>query len=185
MIFVWMALGVVGAVVVFFVVMTRIGKGIPEEHTATSVIRIGASAAQVFEAIADVASHPAWAKGVTGVEMLPEKDGRQMARMRQGRNAFVLMRTRCEPPPPHGLLERTISDDHKHFSGTWLYRVMPAASALPGREGCEVKLTETGRVNMPLARAMMKHVFGYHLYTNKHLESLAAKFGTRARARKG
>ena len=182
MIFVWIALVLVIVVVVFVVGMTRIGKGIPVEHTATSFIRIGAPAAQVFEAIADIASHPSWAKGTTGVEMLPEKDGKQMARMRQGRNAFVLMRTRCEPP---NLLERTISDDHKHFSGTWLYRVKEAEATLPGREGCEVKLTETGRVNMPLARAMMKYMFGYHLYTNKHLESLAAKFGTRAKARKG
>ena len=182
MIFIWIALALVIAVVVCVVGMTRIGKGIPMEHTATSVIRIGAPAAQVFEAIADIASHPAWAKGTTSVEMMPEKDGKQMARMRQGRNAFVLMRTRCEPP---ALLERTISDDHKHFSGTWLYRLTAAESTLPGREGCEVKLTETGRVHMPLARAVMKHIFGYHVYTNKHLESLAAKFGTRAKARKG
>ncbi len=182
MIFIWIALGLVAAVVLFIVVMTRIGKGIPVEHTATSVIRIGAPAGDVFEAIADVAKFPEWASGVTSVEMMPEKGGRQMARMQQGRNSFVLMRTRCDPP---ALLERTISDDHKMFSGTWLYRVSAAEATLPGREGCEVKLTETGRVNMPIARAFMKHVFGYHMYTNKHLESLAGKFGTGAKARRG
>ena len=170
MIFIWIALGIVGVIVVLFVALARIGRGIPVEHTATSIIRIDAGMARVFEAIADIASHPSWAKGTDKVEMLPEKDGMQVGRVRQGRNSFVLMRTRCDAPT---LLERTISDDHKAFSGTWLYRLSPLPSTLPGREGCEVKLTETGRVNMPIARAMMKHFFGYHVYTHKHLQSLA------------
>ena len=115
MIFVWIALGLLVAIVALVVLMTHIGKSIPVEHTATSIVRIAAPAAQVFEAIADIATHPTWAAHVTSVEMLPEKDGKQMARMRQGRNAFVLMRTRCDPPTLH---ERTNSDDHTQQTET-------------------------------------------------------------------
>ena len=79
MIFVWIALGLLVAIVALVVLMTRIGKSIPVEHTATSIVRIAAPAAQVFEAIADIATHPTWAAHVTSVEVLPEKDGRDLS----------------------------------------------------------------------------------------------------------
>jgi hypothetical protein len=186
MIYLWIALGLLGTIVILIgvlvVVLSMLGKKIPVEHTATSIIRIGASPERVFEAIADVESHPTWDKATTRVHMLPAKGDMPQARVHRGHNSFVLMRTRCEPPT---LLERTISDDHKAFSGTWLYQLSRIESNMPGREACQVKLTETGRVDNAVARAVMKHLFGYHIYTNRHLESLARKFGTPAKAHRG
>ncbi len=183
MIYLWIVLAVFGvlALVVggLLLVLSTLGRKIPVEHTATSFIQIAASPENVFAAIADIESHPTWDAATTRVHMLPAKGDMQQARVHKGHNSFVLMRTRCDPPT---LLERTIADDRKAFSGTWLYRVFPAASPAPNREACEVKLTETGRVSSAVARAVMKHIFGYHMYTNKHLESLARKFGTDAKA---
>ncbi len=183
MIFLWIILGLIAAIAllvgVLFVVLRSMGEKIPVEHTATSFIVVPASPDKVFEAVADIQSHTEWAKGTTRVHMLPEKDGMQQARVHQGHNSFILLRTRCDPPK---LIERTISDDHAHFSGTWLYKFAPVAGSLEGRAGTEVRLTETGRVNNPVFRAIMKRFFGYHTYTHKHLESLARKFGGEAKA---
>lgn len=183
MIFLWIVLGLLGAILVLggvlFLVLSALGKNIPIEHTATSYIVVAAPPDKVFDAVADIQSHVEWAKGTTRVHMLPEKDGLQQARVHMGRNSFILLRTRSDKPK---LIERTISDDHGPFSGTWLYKFAPVAGSLEGREGTEVRLTETGRVNNPVARAIMKRFFGYHTYTHRHLESLARKFGTDAKA---
>ena len=183
MIYLWILLGLFGSILllggVLFYVLKLMGEQIPVEHTATSYIVVAAPPDKVFDAVADIQSHTEWAKGTTRVHMLPEKDGMQQARVHMGRNSFILLRTRCDP---HKLIERTISDDHAHFSGTWLYKFAPVAGSLEGREGTEVRLTETGRVGNPVARAIMKRFVGYHAYTHRHLESLARKFGTEAKA---
>ncbi len=183
MLYVWIALGLLGTIVVlgglFLLLMAMLGKNIPLEHTATSHIIIGAPPDKVFQAIADIQDHASWASGITSVHMLPDKDGMQQARVHMGRNTSVLLRTRCDPPK---LLERTITDECAPFTGTWLYRLAPIQGSLAGREGTEVRLTETGRITSALARAIIKHIFGYHKFTHEHLESLARKFGTDAKA---
>lgn len=183
MMYLWILLGLLLATLllggVLFFVLKSMGEKIPVEHTATSFIVIAAPADKVFDAVADIQSHSEWAKGTTRVHLLPDKDGMQQARVHMGRNSFILLRTRCDP---HTLIERTISDDHAHFSGTWLYKFAPIAGSLEGREGTEVRLTETGRVGNPVARAIMKRFVGYHAYTHRHLESLARKFGTETKA---
>ncbi|HMN41972.1 MAG TPA: SRPBCC family protein [Phycisphaerales bacterium] len=172
MIYLWIGLGVVAGLAAllgaFVLVMREIGKKIPLEHQAMSMIEIHAPIEKVFDAIADVQKHPEWSKGVSRVDVLPDHNGMQTVRMRQGHNSFVLVRTRFEPPT---LLERTISDDRGPFSGTWLYKLKRT-----GGEVCEVRLTETGKVPWPAARAMMKYIFGYHAYTSRHLRDLAGKF---------
>lgn len=183
MFYLYLALGILAALVVLgilaFVILSILGKRIPVEHTATSLIVVPGAPAAVYAAIADIQSHPSWVRGATRVVMLPDKDGRQQARVHMGHNSFNLLRTRHDPPT---LLERTISDDRGPFSGTWLYKLAPVAGSALGREGTEVRLTETGRVSRPFARAIMKHIVGYHTYTHRHLESLARKFGSDAKA---
>jgi hypothetical protein len=181
MVYLWIALGMLGVLAVIVaagcILLARAGRKIPVEHEAISVIDIHAPIEKVFDAIADVEKHPQWSRGVTRVVVLPDtvhpQHGglpMQTVRMEMGRNSFVLVRTRYELPT---LLERTITDNRGPFSGTWLYKLRP----LPGDgAACEVRLKETGRVKWPLARALMKYVFGYHKYTHAHLRALAAKF---------
>jgi uncharacterized protein YndB with AHSA1/START domain len=184
MVYLWIALGTIVGIALLIaallLALRRIGKTIPVEHQATSVIDIHAPIEKVFDAIADIERHPTWAKGMKRAMLMPEHNGMQTVRVDIGHNSFVMVRTRYEPPM---LLERTITDDHGPFSGTWLYKLRP----MPGDGAvCEVRLTETGRVSNPAARAIMKHMFGYHMYTNKHLRNLAAKFEPNPpQARKG
>lgn len=177
------ALWIVGSIVVLILlavlVLHLIGRAIPEEHMAASVVSIPAPPEQVYAAIDDIAKQPEWAGGVTKVVMLPEKSGLQQCRMHMGRNKFVLTRTRHEPAR---IIERTIEDDCGPFTGTWTYTFAPAI--VNGKEGCQVKLTEVGRVSQAIPRTVMKHMIGYHSYINKHLLSLGKKFGVTVEPRK-
>lgn len=169
----WTVLTVVAAIVGVMVLLGLAawlyGRSVPVEHQASGEIDINASMQEAFDLIADVQSHPQWAKGVNKVEMLPDKHGLPCCRMHMGRNAFVLVRTRFEPPR---VLERCIEED-AHFSGTWLYVIRERSGG-----GCTVKLTETGRVKHAIPRAMMKLFFGYHMYLNMNLDSIGKRLGS-------
>lgn len=168
--------GVVVVIVLAAVVLYAMGSKIPVEHAATSSIDLPQTAAEVYGYINDIEGHAAWAKGTTGVLLLPERNGMQVARVNMGRNSFVLTRTRHEPPT---LLERTISDDHGPFSGSWRYEFKDRPEG-----GCTVRLTEVGRITSPVPRAIMKYFTGYHMYVNMHLKSLAEKCGAGSEPRK-
>ncbi len=177
----WTLLIVIGSLVALLALLGvaawMYGRTIPVEHQASGAIDVHATAQQAFDLIADVERHPTWAKGVTKVEMLPEKNGLQACRMHMGRNSFVLVQTRHEPPR---LIERTIQDDHHaQFSGTWLYLIQERPDG-----GCTVKLTETGRVRHAIPRAMMKLFFGYHMYLNMNLEAIGRRLGAAGTVRK-
>lgn len=164
----YIAGGLIGTLIVLGVVLAILGSRLPEDHAASMTIRLRRPVEDVWAAIDDVMAYPAWAKGVTRVEKLPDRDGREAVRQTMGRNSFVLERVRYEPPR---VLERWITDDRGPFSGSWTYELAPAA------DGCTVKLTERGRVQSALPRAVMKHLVGYHTYLAGHLASLAGKFG--------
>lgn len=168
MIILWVVCAIIGLVALLMLGFWIRGRAIPVEHQASSTVDLPVTAEEVFALLDDVQAQPSWNKSVNRVDMLPDRSGMQACRMKMGRNSFVLVRTRREPPH---VLERTISDDHGPFSGTWLYTLTPSPA------GCRLKLTETGRVTNSVARAMMKHLFGYHMYINAHLKALGKKFG--------
>lgn len=167
--------GLLFCLTLLIAVFHTLGKSIPEEHTASSTVDVPASAHDAFALLDNVADQQSWNRSVTRIEMLPDQHGLQTCRMHMGRNSFVLVRTKHLPPSE---LERTIIDDHGPFSGTWLYSIASTPS------GCQIKLTETGRVKSPIPRAMMKHLFGYHYYLNSHLKALAARLGGTSAPRK-
>lgn len=150
-----------------------LGSRIPVEHEAASEVFVPTTQERAFELIADVDAYPTWDEMTTKVIPMPDKSGLQVVRMEQGRNIFILTRTRFEPP---NVLERSIED--RMFSGTWLYTFAPADG------GCRVRLKETGRVHHAVPRAMMKYLFGYHTYVNKHLQSIADKLNSRDKPHK-
>jgi ribosome-associated toxin RatA of RatAB toxin-antitoxin module len=172
---IWIVSGLVFLVGLPIVILIWLGKGIPEEHVASGAIDVSASAEEAFALIENVSEHPSWNKVVSKVEMLPEKHGLQTCRMHMGRNSFVLVRTKHQPPR---VIEQTISDERGPFGGTWLYTITPKAG------GCEIKLTENGRVKSPLPRAVMKYVMGYHMYLNMQLKALGARLGGGGKPRK-
>lgn len=168
--FLYIALVIVGLVLLVAGTLGIIGSFIPATHTATMSVTVGMPRDQVWALLDDVAAFPTWLPGITKVEMLPDHDGHRVFRQTQGRNAFVLEETVKTPP---SLVTRTISDDNKMFSGSWEHRFEEAG---PGRT--RITINETGTVNSPIPRAIMKLAIGYDFYLNKFGEALKAKCGS-------
>jgi uncharacterized protein YndB with AHSA1/START domain len=170
MIWLWIACGALGAVVLAGLVMWAIGRRLPEEHTARVTLRLERAAPEaVFAVITDMAAYPSWS-AVNRVDRLPDRDGREAWRQRIGRNSFVLERTRHQPPR---LVEYTIADDAKFFSGSWLYEISPGG----GEGGCEVTITEHGRVHPAIPRFIMHYLVDPSWTARKHLSLLARRLG--------
>lgn len=164
---------VVSLVVLLFalaIVLTLLGRRLPETHVASASVRLNKPASEVWRVIADAPGHARWAAGVTAVEPAGSTSENPAWRQRMGHNSFVLETTRSEEPR---LLERTIMDDRGPFTGRWQYRIEPA----PGGAGCEVTLTEHGTIKSPMPRAIMRYCIGEQHYIRKHLASLARHLG--------
>jgi uncharacterized protein YndB with AHSA1/START domain len=172
MFWVFVAIAVVGLLVFLGSVLYILGSRLPEEHVAAVSMSLDRPPREVYDAVADVAGHASWSPGVTRVERLEDREGREAWRQHMGRNSFVLITTRAEPPR---VLVREIDDDHKMFSGRWEYLIEPVGA------GSLVTITEYGRVPSPIPRAMMRYMIGETLYIKKHLRGLAKRFGQAAR----
>ena len=170
MLYYWLIVGLVIGLplaVLGFLRLRVLIRAVPEEHTATSRITLRATPEQVFPSIAEIRELPG-----QRVQMLPERQGMQVARVRRGGRSWIVVRTRCEPPL---LVERTFTDEQTGAGATWLFKVR----AVPA--GCEVRLTETARVPSVAHRLLLKYVFGYHKYTHARLRELAKEFAQDAR----
>lgn len=172
LIIVWVAAGLVSLLVMLVAVLWALGTRLPLEHVGSATLRLKRSPEAVWGVVADFARHPEWSKGVTGIERLEDRAGRPAWRLRMGRNSFVLLVTRSEPPR---LLEGTIDDDNKMFSGRWVYEILADSG------GSVVKLTEHGRVPHALPRAIIHYLVGPSTNVRGHLASLAKKFGETAK----
>jgi uncharacterized protein YndB with AHSA1/START domain len=171
MIWVWIAVGVVGLLLVAALVLHLLGSRLPEEHTAKASIVLKQPQQVVWDTIADIAGHKNWVKGLTKLERLPDRDNHPVWRQQMGRNSFTLMFSEIQPPTR---MVGTIADDAQFFSGNWEYLVAPEDG------GTRVTLTERGRVKHAIPRAMMEYLFGKDTYLKRHLRDLAAKFGEKA-----
>lgn len=171
----WIALAIVALLVLFILMMSVLGRRLPEEHVASLTLTLDQKPHDVWSAIADIAGHKNWVRGITRIERLPDRENHEVWRQRMGRNSFVLETTVCQPPVH---LVREVVDDHHAFSGEWEYELSSNG------EGTRVKLTEHGRVPNPIFRAMMHYMFGETTTIRGHLTALAAKFGEQARFEK-
>lgn len=166
---IYLALALIGLVLLVFGVLGVVGSFVPLTHTASVSVEVGMPRDQVWALLDDPAGFPAWLPGLEKVEMLPDRDGRRVFRQTQGRNTFVLEETEKRAPE---LVTRTIADDHKMFTGSWEHRLEAVGA---GRT--KVTVTETGTVPSPIPRAIMRFGIGYDHYLNKFAEALKAKCG--------
>jgi uncharacterized protein YndB with AHSA1/START domain len=177
MIFLWIALALLLLIVAFGAFLHFKGKSLPAEHTAFAVIHLNNSAEEVWTVLIDAARQPEWFKSVSRCERLPDRNGRAVWKQTMGRNAFELEETTVEPPRR---LVREIKDIKGPFSGSWEFLLIPVPPRDPSRPAAvKVRITERGRVDMPIARAVMA-MMGEDMYIKKYLRALAAKFGQSA-----
>jgi Polyketide cyclase / dehydrase and lipid transport len=172
----WIVLAIVALLVLFVLVMSVLGRRLPEEHVASLTLTLNQKQQDVWDTIADVGGHKNWVRGITKIERLADRENHEVWRQRMGRNSFVLETTVCQPPVH---LVREVVDDNHNFSGDWEYELSSNG------EGTRVRLTEHGRVPNALFRAMMHYLFGETTTIRGHLCALAAKFGEQARFEEG
>lgn len=179
MLWLWILGGLVLLLVLLFIVLHLLGKGLPEGHVISSTLRVARPPDEVFGLLSDTAAIPTWDKGVDRVERLADRDGHETWRWHMGRNAMVLSITQRTPPTT---LVRTIADEAKFFSGDWTYVLRPEGS------GTALELTEHGRVHVAIPRAMMRYlpkIADPYMYLRRHLTHLATHLGEAARIEKG
>lgn len=172
----WIVLAIVALLVLLVVVMSVLGRRLPEEHVGSLTLTLKTKQQDVWEAISDIAGHKNWVRGITKMERLPDRENHEVWRQRMGRDSFVIQTT-VSQPPVH--LVREVVDDHHQFSGDWEYELSSNG------DGTRVRLTEHGRVTNPFFRAMMHYMFGETATIRGHLSALAAKFGESARFESG
>jgi uncharacterized protein YndB with AHSA1/START domain len=158
-------IGVAAAAIVTLVVI--IGVALPRSHVASRRATFTVSPEEVFAAITDVASFPAWRADVRRVERLPDRDGLPMWIEEGGSGRMTLAIERIEPPR---LVVMRIADPDLPFGGTWTYEIQPAA------EGCVLTITEDGEIYNPFFRFMARFVFGYEATMKAYLDALLEKF---------
>lgn len=167
----WVIVGVAGAIVLFFVLAWVVGRGLPKGHVTRASMRVRQRPEAVFDLIADVGAYPAWSK-INKVVRLADSSGRPVWRQHFGRNSVVTVVSRSERPRVY---EQTIEDDAKFFSGRWEYEI-----AAEG-EGCRITLTEHGEVHHAIPRFMMRYMVDPAMYLKGQLKAVAKKFGEEAK----
>lgn len=163
-----LALASVAAFVVAFAVMYLVGMAQPERHVASRHADYRQPPERVWATITDWERSPAWRKGVSSVERLPDRDGHPAWKEVAGGSPMVFVVTE-EIPPVH--LVTTLADSSAGFGGSWTYALSPAAS------GTRLTVTERGFVRNPLFRFLMRHVFGTHSTIDAYLTGLGTHFG--------
>lgn len=166
----WSLGGLVGGLVLLLVATGLtfyvLGSRLPETHTATVSVDLPISQTAAFALISDFKGMKNWpGSGIDSVEELPAENGLPVVRQVMGGNSFVLRTTKFTPPAE---IQRTISDDHQYFAGSWTYLIEPSPA------GSKVTLTEVGTVKHALPRGVMQYVTGNDMYVKLHLDSMKA-----------
>ncbi len=169
MIGIWILAGIVAVVGMALVALAAHGRTLDERHVATCVVRLRASPRAVWEKIGDPATYPAWAPGVSAVDVSKDASNRPVWTMQTKRGPLA---ARVETMDTSRRLVTRIVDDTLPFGGTWTWEITPE-----GASGCRVRLTEDGFVRPPLFRALAKHVFGHHATIRGFLAGLASHLG--------
>lgn len=165
--------GLVVLIALLGLVLHLIGSSLPAEHRYTCTLRLNQPPEPVYALIAGIESWPTWDSGVTGIDVLPQRNGHDCIRLHMGRNKMVLERIRNEPPNVH---EMTIADERmKMFSGVWLHEIKPEGG------GCLVTLTEKGKIGPTIPRVMARKFADPTMYLKRHLKMVAKHFGEEPR----
>jgi uncharacterized membrane protein len=165
---IYIAVGVVAAVVLLAGVIALIGSQLPKSHVAVRSIFLRQSPEKVYAVIRDFGSAPSWRSDVKRIEVLPQTSGPLHFR-EEGSNGTVNYEL-AEDVPNQRMVTRILDTD-LGYSGKWIYAL--AAE----NNGTQVTITEDGEVSNVLFRFMSRYVFGQTSTLDGYLTSLAKRFG--------
>jgi polyketide cyclase/dehydrase/lipid transport protein len=162
------ALVTAGAAAALVALLAVVGLLLPRGHVAAGAVRTAKPPQDVWDALADHRSWPAWAPGVKAMEPGGERDGREVWRMvsRHGAMPWVI----AEDDPPRRRVTRIV-DEGLAFGGTWTWTIAADGA------GSRVTLTEDGFVRNPVFRALARFVFGHRATIDAFLRALARRMG--------
>lgn len=163
MAWVLLAITIIMAIVVL---ATIIGLLMPRDHVASSSALIPAPPRDVYAAITDVGTQPAWRRDLKAVDVLSTNPLRWSEASRFGVITFEQVDAQ---PPSH--FECRIADTTLGFGGSWSYDITPEGG------GSRVMITERGSVYNPLFRFMSRAVFGHYGTQHTFLRALGRHFG--------
>lgn len=127
-----------------------IGFALPQDHVSSRTVVVNRPVADVWRAITDVESFPAWRSGVSRVEVLSVEPRRW--REVSGGDTLTLQVIEAQPP---SRLVSEIADKDLPFGGRWIYQLKPVPA------GTELTITEEGQVYNPIFRFVSRFVIGH------------------------
>lgn len=161
---------VIGGLIGLALIVTFIGSLLPEEHIATRTLTLRQTPQSVWQAITDYAGQKEWRADLKRVERWPDQNGHEVWQEEYERGMKLPLAT-IETDAPRRLLRR-IADEQLPFGGTWEYIITPTTEG-----GCQLTITERGKIGNPLFRFMSRFIFGYTATIESYLKALAGKFG--------
>lgn len=162
-------LGIVGLLVLAGIVVFVVGSLLPENHVASKTLTLKQPPETVWQAVTDFANQPKWHSEMKSVERLADRNGHEVWQEEMSGMKIPLETLEIEPPKK---LVRRIASDDLGFGGDWEYIITPAIDG-----GCQLTITENGKVPNPLFRFMSKYVFGHTATMEAYMKALAGKFG--------
>jgi hypothetical protein len=153
------------AVVVFVAGIALLGLVTPPDHVATSQADFDADPVAIWPLISQPERFPEWRADLESVDMLSE-DRRQW----RERGSFGDITYRLVVFEPEARFGAEIADTDQGYSGGWTWELLPRAG------GTTVRVTESGRVDNPLFRAVAR-LTGLNATMDGALEALGAALG--------
>lgn len=156
-----------GVLVLLVVAILAVGAMLPADHVASASAVYRQPQDDIWRALIDYESFPAWRSGVDRVE----------SRTFDGNRGWVEygpmgpMPLAVEQVVPPSRLVLRIASDELPFGGTWTYELQPVSG------GTRLMVTEDGTVSNLFFRFMARFVFGYTATMEAYLIDLGEKFG--------
>jgi uncharacterized protein YndB with AHSA1/START domain len=159
----WLGAGILVLVLLIGVVWV-IGLALPKDHVASRTVTVQRPIGEVWAAVTDVESFPAWRPAVSRVEVLQQQPRRWREVGKDGTLTFEVV----ESTAPNRLVTQIVDKDLP-FAGRWTYELRTTPT------GTQLVITEHGEVYNPLYRFVSRFVMGHTATMDAYLEGLRQK----------
>lgn len=164
-VFKWIGIAIL-CLVLLVAVVAAIGLALPQDHVASRTVTVNRPIDEVWTAITDVQSYPAWRSSVSRVEVLNQEP----RRWREVGSDGTLTLQVVEARQPSRFVSE-IADTNLEFGGRWIYELRSTPS------GTELTITEQGQVYNPIFRFVSRFIIGHTATMDTYLSDLQKKFG--------
>ena len=152
---------VLGAILVFGLMVVSIGYALPQGHVASVEALVSAPRERVFARIADPTKYREWRSDLTNVEVINSQPFTWRETAGRDTITFEIVERRL----PERLVVR-IADPELPFGGTWTYELRPEGT------GTRLVITERGEVYNPVFRFVSRFFMSQTATMQKFVDAL-------------